>query len=78
MENNMSKQVFEMIFAGKKLVVETGQVAKQANGSVVVRYGDSTVLTAAVMSKKMSTGDFSTSSQLRRKNVCCWEISGWL
>ncbi|HEO8109209.1 TPA: polyribonucleotide nucleotidyltransferase [Streptococcus agalactiae] len=54
----MSKQVFEMIFAGKKLVVETGQVAKQANGSVVVRYGDSTVLTAAVMSKKMSTGDF--------------------
>lgn len=58
MENNMSKQVFEMIFAGKKLVVETGQVAKQANGSVVVRYGDSTVLTAAVMSKKMSTGDF--------------------
>ncbi|HGI5029828.1 TPA: polyribonucleotide nucleotidyltransferase [Streptococcus agalactiae] len=54
----MSKQVFEMIFAGKKLVAETGQVAKQANGSVVVRYGDSTVLTAAVMSKKMSTGDF--------------------
>lgn len=75
----MSKQVFEMIFAGKKLVAETGQVAKQANGSVVVRYGDSTVLTAAVMSKKMSTGDFfPTSSQLRRKNVCCWEISGWL
>ena len=33
-------------------------MAKQANGSVVVRYGDSTVLTAAVMSKKMSTGDF--------------------
>ena len=54
----MSKQVFEMIFAGKKLVVETGQVAKQANGAVVVRYGDSTVLTAAVMSKKMATGDF--------------------
>lgn len=39
----MSKQVFEMIFAGKKLVVETGQVAKQANGAVVVRYGNSTV-----------------------------------
>nr|WP_027973711.1 polyribonucleotide nucleotidyltransferase [Streptococcus porci] len=54
----MSKQVFETVFAGKKLVVEVGQVAKQANGAVVVRYGDSTVLTAAVMSKKMSTGDF--------------------
>lgn len=32
--------------------------ARQANGAVVVRYGESTVLTAAVMSKKMATGDF--------------------
>ncbi|MDQ0222402.1 polyribonucleotide nucleotidyltransferase [Streptococcus moroccensis] len=54
----MTKQVFETTFAGRPLIVETGQVAKQANGAVVVRYGDSTVLTAAVMSKKMSTGDF--------------------
>lgn len=54
----MTKQVFEMTFAGKPLVVETGQVAKQANGSVVVRYGETTVLTAATMSKKMATGDF--------------------
>lgn len=54
----MSKHVFETTFAGKPLVVETGQVAKQANGSVVVRYGETTVLTAAVMSKKMATGDF--------------------
>lgn len=54
----MSKQVFETTFAGKPLVVEVGQLAKQANGSVVTRYGNSTVLTAAVMSKKMSTGDF--------------------
>ncbi len=64
----MSKQVFETVFAGKKLVVETGQVAKQANGAVVVRYGDSTVLTAAVMSKKMATGDFFPSkSTMKRK-----------
>ncbi|CAM3240419.1 polyribonucleotide nucleotidyltransferase [Streptococcus pluranimalium] len=54
----MSKQVFETTFAGKPLVVEIGQVAKQANGATVVRYGDSTVLTAAVMSKKMTSGDF--------------------
>ena len=39
-------------------VVEIGQVAKQANGAAVVRYGESTILSAAVMSKKMSTGDF--------------------
>ncbi|MFU2205841.1 polyribonucleotide nucleotidyltransferase [Streptococcus pluranimalium] len=54
----MGKQVFETTFAGKPLVVEIGQVAKQANGATVVRYGDSTVLTAAVMSKKMASGDF--------------------
>ena len=54
----MTKETFKMNFAGRELVVETGQVAKQANGSVVVRYGDTTVLTAATMSKKMSTGDF--------------------
>ena len=54
----MTKQVFQTTFAGRELIVETGQVAKQANGAVVVRYGESTVLTAAVMSKKMATGDF--------------------
>lgn len=54
----MSKQTFTTTFAGKPLVVEVGQVAKQANGATVVRYGESTVLTAAVMSKKMATGDF--------------------
>lgn len=54
----MAKQQFETTFAGKPLVVEIGQVAKQANGSLIVRYGESTVLIAAVMSKKMSTGDF--------------------
>ncbi|MCO4466232.1 polynucleotide phosphorylase (PNPase) [Streptococcus infantarius subsp. infantarius] len=54
----MSKQTFETTFAGRPLVVEIGQVAKQANGAAVIRYGESTVLSAAVMSKKMSTGDF--------------------
>ena len=54
----MSKQTFETTFAGRPFVVEIGQVAKQANGAAVIRYGESTVLSAAVMSKKMSTGDF--------------------
>ena len=54
----MSKQTFETTFAGRPLVVEIGQVAKQANGAAVIRYGESTVLSTAVMSKKMSTGDF--------------------
>ena len=52
------KETFSMEFAGRTLTVETGQVAKQANGAVVVRYGDSTILTAATMSKHMKLGDF--------------------
>lgn len=58
MRNNHVKTNFSNDFCGKPLVVEIGQVAKQANGAVVVRYGESTVLSAAVMSKKMSMGDF--------------------
>ncbi|MGT2930595.1 polyribonucleotide nucleotidyltransferase [Streptococcus dentasini] len=54
----MAKQTFQMTFAGQPLVVEIGQVAKQANGAAVIRYGESTVFSAAVMSKKMATTDF--------------------
>jgi len=53
----LAKETFSIEFAGRTLTVETGQVAKQANGAVVVRYGDTTVLTAATMGK-MATGDF--------------------
>ena len=45
------KQVFEMDFHGRKIVVEHGEVAKQANGSVLVKYGDTVVLSTAVVSK---------------------------
>ena len=45
------KKVFELDFRGRKLTVETGELAKQANGSVLVRYGDTVVLTTAVVSK---------------------------
>ena len=73
----MTKQVFQTTFAGRELIVETGQVAKQANGSVVVRYGESTVLTAAVMSKKNGNWGFlPTSSQLRRKK--CMQLGSFL
>ena len=36
----MTKQVFQTTFAGRELIVEAGQVAKQANGAVVVRYAE--------------------------------------
>ena len=45
------KKVFELDFRGRKLVVETGELAKQASGSVLVRYGDTVVLSTVVVSK---------------------------
>ena len=47
----MEKKVFELDFYGRKLVVEHGQVAKQADGAVLVRYGDTVVLSTSVVSK---------------------------
>ena len=49
-EENM-KKVFELDFRGRKLVVEHGELAKQANGAVLVRYGDTVVLSTVVVSK---------------------------
>ncbi len=45
------KKVFELNFRGKKLVVEHGELAKQAHGAVLVRYGDTVILSTAVVSK---------------------------
>ena len=47
----MDKKVFELDFYGRRIVVEHGQVAKQADGAVLVRYGDTVVLSTAVVSK---------------------------
>ena len=52
------KRVFEYEFLGKKIVVETGELAKQANGAVLVRYEDTVILSTAVMSNNVSTADF--------------------
>ena len=45
------KKVFEFDFRGKKIIVEHGEVAKQADGAVLVRYGDTVILSTAVVSK---------------------------
>ncbi len=50
----MNKKIFELDFHGRKLVVEHGELAKQADGSVLVRYNDTVVLTAAVVSKTVN------------------------
>ena len=52
------KKVFSYNWGGRQLIVEIGQLAKQANGAVLVRYGDTVVLTAAVGTKQAKDTDF--------------------
>ena len=47
----MTKKVYEYDFYGKKIIVEHGELAKQASGSVLVRYNDTVILTATVINK---------------------------
>ena len=50
----MKKRKYELDFYGRKIIVENGELAKQATGSVLIRYGDTVVLTAAVVSKNVN------------------------
>ena len=45
------KKIFELDFRGRKLIVEHGELAKQAHGAALVRYGDTVILSTAVVSK---------------------------
>jgi len=52
------KREFKFDFLGRELIVETGELAKQTNGSVLVRYGDTVVLSVCVMGKTPVSQDF--------------------
>src|SRR5690606_22753371 len=52
------KKVFSYEWAGRPLVVEVGQLAKQANGAAMIRYGETAVLATATMSKQPKALDF--------------------
>jgi len=52
------KKVFKLDFLGRDLVVETGELAKQTDGAVLVRYGDTVVLSVCVMGKEVVGQDF--------------------
>ncbi|WP_425379768.1 polyribonucleotide nucleotidyltransferase [Spiroplasma endosymbiont of Stenodema calcarata] len=54
----MAKQVFKKIINNRNLIVEHGQLAKQASGAVLVRYGETVVLVTATVSNKVSETDF--------------------
>ncbi|AIG27561.1 polyribonucleotide nucleotidyltransferase [Brevibacillus laterosporus] len=51
-------RTFDFDLAGRKLTLEFGKVAKQAQGSVLVRYGDTTILSAVTVSKEPKDLDF--------------------
>lgn len=54
----MEERKFELDFRGRKIVVEVGRLAKQANAACLVRYNDTAILTASVMSKNTTSADF--------------------
>ncbi|MBR0386009.1 MAG: polyribonucleotide nucleotidyltransferase, partial [Erysipelotrichaceae bacterium] len=54
----MAKQVFSMNFDGRPLTAEIGELAKQAGGSVLVRYGDTVVISTACASNVAKDTDF--------------------
>ncbi len=52
------KEVFDFDFYGRKLSIETGEIAKQAGGAVLVRYGDTVTLSTACASSVAKDTDF--------------------
>ncbi|MCQ6280153.1 polyribonucleotide nucleotidyltransferase [Bacillus sp. EB600] len=55
---DQNKHTYSIDWAGRELTVEIGQLAKQANGAVLVRYGDTAVLSTATTSKEPKKLDF--------------------
>ena len=54
----MTSKEFSVEIGGKQLVAQFSDLAEQASGSAIVRYGNTTVLATAVMSKQTREGDF--------------------
>jgi polyribonucleotide nucleotidyltransferase len=54
----MAKRTFSVDFFGKKLIVETGELAKQADGAVLIRLDETVILSTATASDEAKDGDF--------------------
>lgn len=63
-------RVFETEIAGRKLTVETGKMAQLANGSCLVRYGETAVLVTATASLSRVTASTFSRSLLTLRSVC--------
>jgi polyribonucleotide nucleotidyltransferase len=70
-------QRIEKVFAGRRLIIETGRMAKQAAGSAVVTFGDTMVLAAVTVSdKESSLGFFPLLVEYREKTYAAGKIPG--
>ena len=73
----MSVHKIETEFAGRKLILETGRLARQAAGSVLVQYGDTVVLAAVTVSPNVSTLPFfPLTVEYREKTYAAGKIPG--
>ena len=74
------QHVVDVEFGGKIVSISTGKMAKQANGAVMVRSGDTMVLVTAVAQKEAKEGQdfFSTDCKLYRESLCGRQNSGQL
>ena len=73
----MAVKKYSEDFAGRKLTVEVGKLAQQANGACVVQYGDSTVLVTATMSEHEKEADyFPLSVDYEEKYYAAGKIKG--
>ena len=70
----MAKKVYKFEFCGRNITVETGEIAKQAGGSVLVRYEDTVVLSAATASKEAKDVDFFPLTNHRISILLWWSF----
>src|SRR5262245_28085698 len=76
-EQAVTVQRIETQFAGRRLIIETGRLAKQAAGSAVVRFGDTMVLAAVTVSPNVSTLPFfPLTVEYREKTYAAGKIPG--
>lgn len=74
----LAQKSFAFDFAGRKLSVEVGKLAKQANSSCLIKYGETVVLATSVMSKEVRTGIdfFPLQVEVREKMYAAGKIKG--
>ncbi len=76
----MAEKVFSATFAGKPLTVKVGKLAQQANGSVLVQYGETTILATVVLGNVTPKDYFPLSVDFEERYYAAGKIkdSKWL